>query len=185
MLKLVRISDPEEICKKYPYQLSGGMLQRVLIAMALACRPKLLIADEPTSSLDVSVGAQILRLIGELKGRLGTSIVLITHDLGIVANYCDKVAIMYAGSAVEIGCVKEIFREPLHPYTRGLLGCMLTAETQKGNATTIPGTIPDLIDPPSGCRFYPRCAFADERCRSRKPSLLEVKDGHFVACYLY
>ncbi len=185
MLKLVRIPDPKNVIKSYPHELSGGMQQRVTIAMALACRPRLLIADEPTTALDVTIQAQILKLMRDLQTETGTSILLITHNLGVVAETCNRVGVMYAGVMAEIGPVRSIFKEPLHPYTQGLMNSIpkLTAETTR--LDIIQGNVPNLVRPPSGCRFHPRCPFAMVVCREKKPPMLEIKPGHFTSCYLY
>lgn len=181
MLEKVGLPDPERIFKSYPHELSGGMAQRVMIAMALSLKPKLLIADEPTSSLDITIQAQITELIKKLVEQIGASVLYITHNLGVAADICDKIAVMYAGNVVEFSDVFTIFENPLHPYTQNLLkavprlGCDLY---------TIEGEVPDLVDPPSGCRFNPRCTMALEICRLRKPKLVNVENGHFVACHL-
>jgi oligopeptide/dipeptide ABC transporter ATP-binding protein len=182
VLKSVEIPDPERVCRMYPHELSGGMAQRALIAMALACNPKVLIADEPTTNLDVTVQAQILNLVRLLKRDFNSSILYITHDLGVVAQLCDRVAVMYAGNVVETADVFEIFGSPFHPYTRALLESIPNPE--KG-FKSIPGIVPGLINPISGCRFRDRCSYAMEICQKVKPQFLEVKKGHSVACYLY
>ena len=158
LLHMVGIPDPERRLKAYPHEMSGGMAQRVMIAMALACEPELLIADEPTTALDVTIQAQILDLIRELRDRTGTAIILITHDLGVVAEMCDRVAVMYAGEIVEQSDVRKLFRQPLHPYTRGLIGSIPVVGEVKESLAVIPGNVPNLIDLPKGCRFAPRCA---------------------------
>ncbi len=183
MLELVRIPEPETIADRYPHELSGGMRQRCMIAMALSCRPRLLIADEPTTALDVTIEAQILDLIDDLNKRLGTALLLITHDMGVIAQMCEKVAVMYAGNIVEMADVRTIFSEPLHPYTVGLLGSIPSAAVEKQDLKIIPGSVPNLIDPPSGCRFHPRCDLAMDICRKEKPRLVNVGNGHLVACY--
>ena len=183
MLELVSI--PAVRKKDYPHQFSGGMKQRVVIAMALACNPGLLIADEPTTALDVTIQAQVLAMIGELKEKLETSMLLITHDLGVVAQTCDKVAIMYAGEIIEYGSVEDIFGDrPHHPYTVGLFGSIpdLTVDTDR--LKPIAGLMPDPTDLPEGCKFHPRCPHATEACRSQV-DLVERTPGHFVACTLY
>ena len=182
ILRLMGIPDPERVAKMYPHELSGGMAQRVLIAMALICNPVLLIADEPTTNLDVTVQAQILHLIKNLKEQFKSSILYITHDLGVVAQICDRVAVMYAGTVVELADVFEIFKDPLHPYTRGLLESIPRPGAE---FKSIPGSVPNLINPPSGCRFHPRCKFAMDICRSVKPEFKEVKKDHYVACHLF
>jgi len=182
ILKEMEIPDPERVAEMYPHELSGGMAQRVVIAMALACNPKLLIADEPTTNLDVTVQAQILHLIRRLKDRFKSSVLYITHDLGVVAEVCDRVAVMYAGNVVEMASVYELFEKPLHPYTRGLLESIPRPNQE---FKSIPGTVPSLINPPKGCRFHDRCPYAMEVCRNVKPSFKEVMKNHFVACHLY
>jgi peptide/nickel transport system ATP-binding protein len=188
MLKLVHIPNPERRIKEYPHQLSGGMRQRVMIAMALSCNPKLLIADEPTTALDVTIQAQILELLNELKAKLGMAVLLITHDMGVIAETAQRVMVMYAGKVVEEAPVKELFKEPLHPYTQGLLRSIPridTAATQKKRLEAIPGVVPSLLHLPQGCRFAPRCAFVMPMCTENEPPLKEVKPGHKVACWLY
>lgn len=186
MLRLVRIADPEQVADQYPHELSGGMAQRAMLAMMLAPRPKLLIADEPTSALDVTIQAQILHLMTELVEEIDASILLITHDLGVVAETCDKVAVMYAGNVVEYGTTTHILSDPAHPYTRGLLRALPSARHKgKGPLYTIQGSVPDLVDPPAGCRFHPRCEYAMRECAAEKPDLLTVKAGHFAACVLH
>jgi oligopeptide/dipeptide ABC transporter ATP-binding protein len=180
---LVRLPDPERLLKKYPHELSGGMLQRVMIAMALSCRPEVLIADEPTTALDVTIQAQILSLMLRLKEETGTSIIMITHDLGVVAETCDRVAVMYAGLIVEQGPALSIFNEPLHPYTEGLLSSLPGQQQAGDELRTIEGLVPDLIHPPSACRFHPRCPIAQEVCKREVPELLEKGDGRAVACH--
>lgn len=176
--------DWERTINLYPHELSGGMAQRVMIAMALSSNPKLLIADEPTSALDVTIQAQILELLDELVKKLGNAVILITHDMGVAAEFCDKMAVMYAGNMVEYARTTSIFENPHHPYTRGLLKAVpkigRTDELQ-----SIPGIVPDLVNPPSGCRFHPRCKHAMEICRKDLPPLVEIKSGHYIACYLY
>ncbi|MFQ6125457.1 MAG: ABC transporter ATP-binding protein, partial [Candidatus Heimdallarchaeota archaeon] len=179
----MKIPDPERVVDYYPHELSGGMQQRVVIAMALACNPKILISDEPTTSLDVTVEAQILHLIRELKKKFDSSILYITHDMGVVAEMCDRVAIMYAGSVVEIAEVVEAFKKPLHPYTKALLESIPRPGKE---FKSIRGMVPNLINPPSGCRFHPRCPHAMPICSRVIPKIIEVeKNGHFVACHLY
>jgi oligopeptide/dipeptide ABC transporter ATP-binding protein len=185
MLELVRIPDPDNIVSSFPYELSGGMQQRVMIAMALACKPQLLIADEPTTALDVTIQAQILKIIKELQKETGTSVLLITHNLGIVAETCNRVGVMYAGVMAEIGPVHSIFKEPLHPYTQGLMNSLPRLLSGVSRLETIPGNVPNLIHPPSGCRFHPRCPYAMVVCREKKPPILEIKPGHSTACHLY
>ena len=182
MLARVRIPDAARRARQYPHQLSGGMRQRVMIAMALACRPKLLLCDEPTTALDVTVQAQILALLDELKRETGTAVVLITHDLGVVADHADQVAVMYAGRIAEAGPAAAIFARPEHPYTVGLLGAVPSIEGGAGRLASIEGTVPDLRRPPPGCRFAPRCPFALSACEATPP-LAEVTPGHLVACH--
>jgi len=187
MLRLVRIPDPERRMEEYPHQLSGGMRQRVMIAIALSCDPKVLIADEPTTALDVTIQAQIIDLMLELKDKLGTTIMLITHDLGVVAQTCERVVVMYAGRKVEQASTRDLFVRPLHPYTRGLLASMprlsRTAEHTAGRLTEIPGMVPAPGEIEIGCAFAPRCAFAQERCRVETPVLRDFGGGHVVACW--
>ncbi|MCD1293852.1 peptide ABC transporter ATP-binding protein [Methanocella sp. CWC-04] len=186
MLKFTGIPAPERVAKSYPHELSGGMLQRAMISMALACNPKLLIADEPTTALDVTIQAQILELMKDLKKRTGASILMITHDLGVVADVCDRIGVMYAGCIVELGDVRTIFFNPLHPYTKGLIGSIpKISQNVASRLDTIPGSVPNLITPPNGCRFHPRCSKAIDICRKEKPDVYEVEGGHFVMCHLY
>jgi len=185
VLKLVQMPYPEKIVKQYPHELSGGMRQRAMIAMALSCNPDLLIADEATTSLDVTIQAQILLLINDLKKRLGSSIMLITHDLGVVAEMCDRVIVMYAGVIVEEAYTKDLFKHPLHPYTAGLLSSIPRLDIDANRLEIIPGSVPNLIDPPKGCRFHPRCKYAMVICKGEKPPMIEVSPGHRVACYIY
>lgn len=185
VLKQVRLPDPERILKQYPHELSGGMRQRCMIAMALARNPDLFIADEITTALDVTIQAQILELLRELKKEFSGSTLLITHDLGVVAELCDRVAVMYAGNIVELSAVKELFSNPLHPYTQGLMRAIPMIDRRIERLETIPGSVPDLIYPPTGCRFHPRCPFAFEKCKLEKPELIDVGKGHTVACHLY
>lgn len=185
LLDRVRMPDPENVAHSYPHQLSGGMKQRALIAMAIACNPAILIADEPTTALDVTVQAQILGLLKEIKDELGMSLLLITHDLGIVAEVCDRVYVMYAGKIVEQGTVFELFENPRHPYTRGLLNSVLSINEFKQTLRGIPGTVPDLISAPQGCRFYDRCPEAFDRCKMNNPPCFNSKNGHQVYCWLY
>ena len=187
MLKLVNIPTPERRVKDYPHQFSGGMRQRVMIAIALACSPKLLIADEPTTALDVTIQAQILDLMVELKERLGMAIMLITHAMGVVAETAQRVVVMYAGKVVEEANVEDLFARPRHPYTQGLIRSIPRidlAATHKVRLETIGGTVPKLINPAEGCRFADRCKHAMPACRSATPPLLEVTPGHKVACIL-
>ncbi len=183
MLEIVRIPDPKGVASRYPYELSGGMQQRVMIAIALACNPKLLIADEPTTALDVTIQAQILKLMRDLKESFGSSILLITHNLGVVAEMCDRVGVMYAGSMAEVGPVRTIFKEPLHPYTTGLMKSVPSVQQDADTLFTIRGSVPNLVKPPTGCRFHPRCDYAKDLCANRKPKLIEVSPDHYVACH--
>ena len=183
MLDLVGIPSSEERYYDYPFTFSGGMRQRLVIASALSCDPSILIADEPTTNLDVTTHAHILELLSELKSRLGMSIILITHNLGVVAWLCEYVAVMYAGRIVEYGPVKEIFKNPQHPYTSALMECLITSDTSS-QVDSIPGMIPDLINPPSGCRFHPRCNHAFDRCLSDDPRLFTYDKKRDYACWL-
>jgi peptide/nickel transport system ATP-binding protein len=185
MLRLVRIPDAERRVRDYPHQFSGGMRQRVMIAMALSCNPRLLIADEPTTALDVTIQAQILKLMMELKGKFGAAVILITHDLGVVAETCQRVIVMYAGRKVEEAGVTELFDRPLHPYTRGLMASM-PRRRQKDRARRlkeIPGIVPSLREPIPGCAFAERCGYATERCRREAPPLTARDGGHLAACW--
>jgi len=182
LLRLLRIPDPERVIDMYPHELSGGMAQRVVIAMSLTCNPTMLIADEPTTNLDVTVQMQILHLIKELKSKLGSSILYVTHDLGVVAETCERVAVMYAGNVVEVADVMAFFKKPMHPYAQALLESI----PRPGHGfVSIPGTVPSLISPPPGCRFHDRCRYALEMCPVVKPPLVEAEPGHQVACHLY
>jgi len=178
------IPNPENIADRYPHELSGGMQQRIVIAIALSCHPALLIADEPTSNLDVTIQAQIVDLIRRLKQTRISSVLFITHDLGLVAEICDRVTVMYAGDAAETASVRELFKNPLHPYTKGLLNSVPGLETE-GELMTIPGNVPNLVHPPSGCRFHPRCPYVMPICSEEKPAIVEHSPDHFVACHLY
>ncbi|HXC61072.1 MAG TPA: ABC transporter ATP-binding protein, partial [Nitrospiria bacterium] len=184
-LRLVRLPEPERVFKMYPFELSGGMRQRAMIAMALVRRPKVLLADEVTTALDVTVQAQILKLLKDLRDKIDSSIILITHDLGVVAETCDRVAVMYAGNIVEVADVFEMFQNPLHPYTKGLFAAVPKPDVTTADLESIKGSVPNLIYPPSGCRFHPRCPFAFEKCPQVKPPLIEARPNHFVACHLY
>jgi peptide/nickel transport system ATP-binding protein len=188
MLRLVRIPEPAQRAKEYPHQLSGGMRQRAMIAMALSCNPKVLIADEPTTALDVTIQAQILDLILDLKEQLGTAVILITHDLGVIAETAQRVIVMYAGRKVEECGVEGIFAEPLHPYTNGLLAsvprlAIMSGEEGAERLTEIPGIVPALNDLPAGCAFSPRCPFADAQCQAHYPPYEEKRPGHWAACW--
>jgi oligopeptide/dipeptide ABC transporter ATP-binding protein len=185
ILKLVRIAAPESVLKQYPHELSGGMKQRVMIALALSCSPSLLIADEPTTALDVTIQAQILRLLKDLVGKTGSSMMLITHNLGVVAEVCDRVCIMYAGRIMENAETFELFEKPLHPYTRGLLTAFPKLGERKEELTVIRGTVPNLMNPFPGCSFVDRCDSATDECRSSRPATVEITPGHFVSCHLY
>jgi peptide/nickel transport system ATP-binding protein len=187
MLRLVHVPAPERRVHDYPHQLSGGMRQRVMIAMALACSPELLIADEPTTALDVTIQAQILDLLAEIKTRLGMSIMLITHAMGVVAEIAERVAVMYAGQVVEEAAVGELFAEPLHPYTQGLIRSIPRLQDRAGKRRleAIAGTVPNLLSPPPGCRFAPRCAFAVGACHRAPPPSRTLEGGRKVACILY
>jgi oligopeptide/dipeptide ABC transporter ATP-binding protein len=182
MLRLVEISEPAVRATQYPHQLSGGLRQRVMIALAVACEPKLLIADEPTTALDVTIQAQILDLLRDLKDRLGMSLLLITHDMGVAAETADRIVVMYAGKVIEEASVANVFDAPHHPYTQGLLASIPGRKTMRGGRLhAIAGTIPALGEMPSGCRFHPRCPFTRDACRAEQPALREI-DGRFVAC---
>jgi peptide/nickel transport system ATP-binding protein len=185
VLRQVKIPSPERISQSYPHELSGGMKQRALIAMAIVCHPALVILDEPTTALDVTIQSQILQLIKDLRNRVGISMMLITHDLGIVADIADRVYIMYAGQILEYCDVFNIFKDPLHPYTQALLASVLSINEYRENLVSIQGTVPDLRNPPAGCRFHPRCRKGMEVCTREEPVLGEVKEGHFAACWLY
>jgi peptide/nickel transport system ATP-binding protein len=190
ILKLVRIPEPQQRLKEYPHQLSGGMRQRVMIAMALACNPKVLIADEPTTALDVTIQAQILDIILDLQKKLGTAVILITHDLGVVAETAQRVIVMYAGKKVEEAPVGELFARPLHPYTHGLMASIPRLELMRGGSgetkrrlQEIPGIVPALTNLPPGCAFAPRCPFADDQCRREAPPYAQKRPAHWAACW--
>ena len=189
LLKMVGVPDPQRRVEAYPHELSGGMAQRVMIAMALACVPEVLIADEPTTALDVTIQAQILDLIRDMRREMGTSVILITHDLGVVAEMAERVAVMYAGEIVEQTDANSLFDEPLHPYTQGLMGSIPILGEIKEKLAVIPGSVPNLVNLPPGCRFAPRCQarlkYACAVCAEVKPDLEEVKSGHQVRCWLY
>ena len=181
----VGIADAKGILKRYPHELSGGMRQRVMISMALSCNPVLLIADEPTTALDVTIQAQILDLMKDLKKKFKTSILMITHDLGIIADLCDRVAVMYSGNIVEYATAVDLFKNPRHPYTQGLIGAIPSIEKRDQKLRTIRGMVPNLIYPPSGCRFHPRCDFRLEICDKVKPKFLKIGNRYFIACHLF
>jgi peptide/nickel transport system ATP-binding protein/oligopeptide transport system ATP-binding protein len=183
LLQSVGISDAEERIKVYPHELSGGMRQRAMIAMALACNPSLLIADEPTTALDVTIQAQILRLIDDLKQKIETSVLLITHDLGVIAETCDTVALMYAGYVVEQTSVKQFFDHPLHPYALGLMKAIPRLDTAEKKLDIIRGFVPNLLDVPSGCPFHPRCDYCLKKCKREIPPLREIEKNHLVRCW--
>lgn len=186
MLRLTGLPDPEACMKKYPFELSGGMQQRVMIAMALACEPRLLIADEPTTALDVTIQEQILHLIQKLNETLGMAVLFITHDMGVVSRICHSVKVMYLGQVVEDAATEELFRNPLHPYTRSLLSCIPHLGVARGkDLPVIPGTVPSLSEIPEGCHFCTRCSQADETCRKAQPPSVEAVPGHFVKCWKY
>ena len=184
MLRVVKIPLPEQRFKEYPFQLSGGMRQRVMIAMALACRPEILIADEPTTALDVTIQAQVLDLMRDLQKEMDTSIAFITHDLGVVSEMCDRVVVLYCGEVMEEALSEELFANPLHPYTEGLLST-LPKFGQKGRLEIIPGVVPPAGKFPAGCVFAPRCKYATEQCHACKPDLYEKGDGHKIRCFRY
>lgn len=185
MVRRVGIPSPERRVQQYPFELSGGMRQRVMIAIALACNPALLIADEPTTALDVTIQAQILDLMKGLQRDFGLTIMLITHDLGVVAETCDKVAVMYAGKIVEYADVKTLFREPKHPYTRGLLNSLPLLVGEQEELNVIPGTVPNPLEVPGGCRFAPRCPHASALCQQEEPNLTPLSDENTVRCWMH
>ena len=182
LMRRVGIPSPEERVDDYAHEFSGGMRQRAMLSMALACTPDLLIADEPTTALDVTIEAQILDLIQDLNEQTGMSVLIVTHDLGVVAQVCDRVAVMYAGRIVEYGDVEDIFADPRHPYTRGLIDCVPDPTTDDQALDPIPGSVPDLADTPDGCNFEPRCPYATDECKTTDPRLQEVGSDHFSAC---
>lgn len=184
MLKRTDIANPSTVIEQYPHELSGGMRQRVMIAMALSGEPKMIIADEPTTAVDVTIQAKVLRLIQNLMAKYNTSLLLITHNLGIVAEICDRVAVMYAGTIVEVCDVYTLFENPVHPYTIGLINAVPVIGEKK-MLTDIKGSVPDFLDPPTGCRFHPRCASATAACSEKKPELVEIEKGHLVACHTF
>ncbi|WP_409294583.1 ABC transporter ATP-binding protein [Peribacillus sp. SCS-26] len=185
LLRQVGIPLPEKRMKQYPHELSGGMRQRVMIAIALACNPKLLIADEPTTALDVTIQAQILDLLNDLKDEFETSVIMITHDMGVVAETADRVIVMYAGEIIEEGPVEEIFTEPKHPYTKGLLSSVPNVDDPDFSLNPIPGSLPSLNEQISGCRFHPRCPYAMEKCKVQPPDVTQGSNGHSVRCWLH
>jgi len=185
VLHVVKLPDPERILKEYPFELSGGMRQRCMIAMALARRPSIFVADEITTALDVTVQAQILHLLRELRDVIDASTIMITHDLAVAAEIADRIAVMYAGEVAEVSSTREVFRMPLHPYTQLLMKAVPNVKKPTASLRTIPGTVPDMINPPSGCRFHPRCPFAMGICVKESPRLEEIQKDHQVACYLY
>lgn len=185
LFKLVDIPEAEKRLHSYPHELSGGMKQRVVTSIALSLNPKLLIADEPTTALDMTIQAQILKLLKELQEKYNVTLIIITHNLGVVAEIADRVAVMYAGSIVEIADVFELFENPLHPYTKGLLGAIPSTARRISKLTPIPGTVPNMINPPPGCKFHPRCKYVKDFCKVRRPELIEVQREHLVACHLY
>ncbi|KPI48191.1 ABC transporter ATP-binding protein [Clostridioides difficile] len=186
MIKLVEIPRAEEIYNSYPHELSGGMRQRIMIAMALSCNPKLLIADEPTTALDVTIQAQVLDIMKNIKEKLNTSIMMITHDLGVVAEMCDKVIVMYAGKVIEVADVVELFKNPKHPYTIGLLKSKpILGENKEKRLYSIPGQVPNPIGIPDSCYFSDRCEKVCDKCRTQIPPLIELNSGHSIACWLY
>jgi oligopeptide/dipeptide ABC transporter ATP-binding protein len=180
-----QIANPRKIMDRYPHELSGGMKQRVMIAQALACNPDLLIADEPTTALDVTIQARILELIADLQQRHGTSVLYISHDLSLVRQMCDRVAVMYAGRIVETGDTHTVFRDPLHPYTRGLMAAVPSASQKRGELMAIEGNVPELVDPPPSCHFHTRCNYAVALCGQVNPELLSYEERHRVACLAY
>ncbi|MFW9803991.1 MAG: ABC transporter ATP-binding protein, partial [Candidatus Thorarchaeota archaeon] len=183
MLRMVRMPTPEEVANQYPHELSGGMRQRALIAMALSCDPQILICDEATTALDVTVQAQVLKLLNELKSEFDSSIIIITHDLGVVAETCTNVAVMYAGVVVEYASTDDLFSDPIHPYTLGLLRAIPKLTEKTDRLLQIRGSVPNLISPPPGCRFHPRCDFATDICKEKRPPREEMKPGHWVECH--
>jgi oligopeptide/dipeptide ABC transporter ATP-binding protein len=185
MLQQVKMPDPERTLSKYPHELSGGMRQRAMIAMELSCRPDLLIADEPTTALDVTVQGQVLTILDDLVRRIGVSVLFISHDLGVIAQLCDRVSVMYAGQMVETALVGKLFADPRHPYTDGLLQAIPSIDGERDPLMVIAGIVPSLIEPPKGCRFHPRCTKRFDPCDQVVPKLVEVDSGHHVACHLY
>jgi peptide/nickel transport system ATP-binding protein len=184
IFKRVRLADAENIYNRYPHELSGGMRQRILISMAIASSPDLIIADEATTSLDVTIQAQILDLLRQLKDELQKTLIFVTHNLGIVAEMCDRVCVLYGGQAVEVTPTKELFNNPIHPYTQGLIKAIPLLHKQVDELSSIDGVVPNLIYPPKGCRFHPRCELAEEICKQEKPSLVTLENGHMFACHV-
>lgn len=184
LLKQVEIPNAEKRINDYPHQLSGGMRQRVMIAMALACKPQILLADEPTTALDVTIQAQIMDLIKKLRVEYGMSIMIVTHDLGVISDVADRVVVFYSGQIVEQAYTADLFKDPKHPYTKGLLACIPTLQTQADRLEVIEGNIADPANRPSGCAFHPRCRYATERCKKENPKIHPCGDGHFTACHL-
>jgi peptide/nickel transport system ATP-binding protein len=180
----VRIPDPDVILERYPHELSGGQIQRVILAMGLLMKPKLLIADEPTSAVDVTLQAQIINLLNGLKTEYGLSVIFITHDISVAYNVADKIAVMYAGNIVEIGPTEDVIKSSLHPYTQGLVSCIPSGRKSQGLLTTVPGTAPSPLHPPTGCRYHPRCPYAKDVCKTADPELIQVENSS-VACWLY
>lgn len=185
LLKMVKITNPEKRIRQYPHELSGGMRQRVMIAMALACEPKILIADEPTTALDVTIQAQVLETMKELREKFGSAMIMITHDLGIIAEVCDEVSVVYAGQIVEHGTLEDVFERTLHPYTEGLFGSLPNIEERRHRLQPIPGLMPDPTDLPKGCCFAPRCKYCTEACTKARPEMKWVSDTHYVRCSRY
>lgn len=184
LLRLVKLPDPERILGEYPFELSGGMRQRVMIAMALARRPSVFVADEITTAVDVTIQAQILHLMRELRDKIDASTIMITHDLSVAAEIANRIAVMYGGNVVEVAPTVKIFRDPLHPYTQMLMKAIPNVKKPVDKLNSIPGTVPEMINPPSGCRFHPRCPFAMDKCKKKRPKLIEAAENHEVACYL-
>jgi oligopeptide/dipeptide ABC transporter ATP-binding protein len=183
ILRSVKMPDPERILSQYPFELSGGMRQRAMIAMALARRPSVFIADEITTAVDVTIQAQILHLLRELRDKIDASILMITHDLSVAAEIADRIAVMYGGNTVEVATTKEIFNNPIHPYTMMLMKAIPNVKKPVVRLASIPGTVPEMINPPSGCRFHPRCPYAKDECNMKIPKLREVAENHEVACF--
>lgn len=185
LLRKVGIPEPEKRVDQYPHELSGGMRQRAMIAMALSCKPKVLIADEPTTALDVTIQAQIMELMKQLQREYGMAIILITHDLGLIAENADRVVVMYAGKVVEYAHVKTLFNDPKHPYTWGLLHAIPRLDIEQSRLYNIPGVVPDPLHFPTGCKFHPRCEFKEDRCTIEEPQLIKVRENHLVRCFFW